>query len=1271
MTLGTVANDAAIKAQKRTIRNFLHISDQLNDFHVDFGEARVDGSCEWLTKTPAFGRWRDAHDPRLLWLKGNPGTGKSFIAKYVVDHLRDLGSDCSCFFFRAGDKLHSSLTGCLLSLAWQMAESNLSIRDRFLELSENGNQFDAENFQSIWRTLFVGGVLHTKLARPHYWVLDGLDEFGNYGDIFPLLSKICSGSTIQIMLTSRPSPDAQSDFSGNGLAGAIIEITQSDSLLDIKRYVESHADFPSMQGESDRKELLSIILTKSEGSFLWVRLVLKELRGALSVEATKKVLDSVPKGMDSLYSRSLAPLARDAGRKSAAEAILMWASACIRPLNTMELKEALVLHIQQTFNNLENHISWLCGYLITVDRGSIVKIVHETARSFVLNPQNDAVIGFDEAEAHEALAIVCLKQLNLKELKAPRGRRPNISQTGEIAKRSPFMEYAAMSFHEHIGKSKTISNEILDLLYEFLISKDGYILSWIEFVVKNSHGLATVTRAGMLLQSFAKRVGKNPMRRTERLDLIQSWSTDLIRVVTRFGRNLAESPSSIYTTIPPFCPRNSALYRQFGHSPRGINLLGVPSLLEWDDCLATIVYRQKGNRAMSIAATGNYFAIGTSSPYLRLYHTSTCQEFADFHHGESVKVIELSMTGQWVATGGNKRLCLWDIDTRTLRWLHQLSRPCVAITFTEENDQVVVACQDNILHYLDIATGQTRDEIPWFMDEDHSEPITNSVATATLSFQHKLLAFVYRGGHIGIWNWEDDEFNGFCEKPDARNRRCPFHASSLVFSPVRTSNSLAAAYEQGEIIVFDPLQGAVRASYKAHTDNQTLACSPDGRTLISGDSLGVIRIFDFQCFDDQRMRLLYLISGVEENIGGLAFCDDKRFVDIRGPKVKVWEPTILVRQDSTMSDTESITSEQLLDKDPDVEEVDVITSLTVHPDGKHIFYATQNGLINVSDVTTGKHLQTIVDDPAGDTVIWMILSRNDNILATGGISSKLVIRRLEHHKQWSIAEKLFEYRMGEQIEQLLFNPANNRILVVTTARDLIYSLNDSSTTSHSWNTRLPGIWCNDPRDPENLLLWVNQTLRVFTWAAMKEVSPPSGITLGFDLPSGFGIQNVYTDWKDNCIATVYSEINHSRSQIRLIFWDLNDIAKLVVANNVSDDLHEILPHRNYSSYGRQVSSLVGTLGMIIGIFGQRILFLDQDGWICSVFLADSPLDTYIRHFSLPSDWLSTDDTLLVALTVKNEILFGKGHELAIIKRGLDSSHPVQLPASSTSTSSFT
>jgi WD40 repeat protein len=146
--------------------------------------------------------------------------------------------------------------------------------------------------------------------------------------------------------------------------------------------------------------------------------------------------------------------------------------------------------------------------------------------------------------------------------------------------------------------------------------------------------------------------------------------------------------------------------------------------------------------------------------------------------------------------------------------------------------------KDNRVHMFDLLQGACTEIQPWYMDIDHSIQIYKTPDTAAFSLEHDLLAFVYRGGHINLWNWKDGYLVGTCEKPSAREEILPFHASSLVFNPATNTDSLAAAYEAGQLIIFDPLEGDIKATYKADADSQTLACSPDGRTLISGDSSG-------------------------------------------------------------------------------------------------------------------------------------------------------------------------------------------------------------------------------------------------------------------------------------------------------------------------------------------------------------------------------------------------------------------------------------------------
>lgn len=77
--------------------------------------------------------------------------------------------------------------------------------------------------------------------------------------------------------------------------------------------------------------------------------------------------------------------------------------------------------------------------------------------------------------------------------------------------------------------------------------------------------------------------------RIEDLELLDSWAADLLKVFAKFGRNLSQEPSAIYKLIPPFCPKESVLYRRHGKKDQSssptVTGLTDPS---WDECLAKI-----------------------------------------------------------------------------------------------------------------------------------------------------------------------------------------------------------------------------------------------------------------------------------------------------------------------------------------------------------------------------------------------------------------------------------------------------------------------------------------------------------------------------------------------------------------------------------------------------------------------------------------------------------------------------------------------------------
>jgi len=47
----------------------------------------LENSCTWILNDQAFLSWRDRRETQLLWIKGDPGKGKTMMMIALVDEL--------------------------------------------------------------------------------------------------------------------------------------------------------------------------------------------------------------------------------------------------------------------------------------------------------------------------------------------------------------------------------------------------------------------------------------------------------------------------------------------------------------------------------------------------------------------------------------------------------------------------------------------------------------------------------------------------------------------------------------------------------------------------------------------------------------------------------------------------------------------------------------------------------------------------------------------------------------------------------------------------------------------------------------------------------------------------------------------------------------------------------------------------------------------------------------------------------------------------------
>lgn len=283
-------------------------------------------------------------------------------------------------------------------------------------------------------------------------------------------------------------------------------------------------------------------------------------------------------------------------------------------------------------------------------------MTHLTARDFLLNGSTESEFGIDEKLGHSRLLLTCLRYLNSED-ESPKGQRSSVNNIPKT--HSAFISYASDSVCEHISHVSWTDSGILSSLGLFF--KSSNVLSWIEYIAKHSDQQRLVD-AGKALGTFLQEDTNSGSPSSKDLVLLRSWATDLVRLVMQFGKQLEAYPFSIYRLIPPFCPSETALRKQFGSGARNITVNGLRAET-WDDCLAFVVDNQE--QYSSLASSKTLFSIGCFSGKISVLKQATCQQIAVFEHEEPVRLLKFGDFKKVLVSAGSKTIRIWDLVSKT------------------------------------------------------------------------------------------------------------------------------------------------------------------------------------------------------------------------------------------------------------------------------------------------------------------------------------------------------------------------------------------------------------------------------------------------------------------------------------------------------------------------------------------------------------------------------------------------------------------------------
>lgn len=492
----------------------LHLTDPRRD------KMRIEGikgglladSYHWILKNSEFNRWRDDEESRLLWIKGDPGKGKTMLLCGIINELeisRTKTDVLSYFYCQATDSRANTATTVLRGLLYLLVDQHPSlvsyIRKKYDYIGKP--VFEDPNSWLVLSEIFTDILEDRRLNRTYLFV-DALDEcVAGLPDLLDFIVHTTSreGSRVKWIVSSRNWPSIEEHLERAGHKVKLsLELNAASVSTAVRLYIQYRVAELALQKNYDKETqdaVLAYLFLHANNTFLWAALVCQNLAGVPKRNVIRK-LNAFPPGLDALYQRMMHQigLSDDA---DLCRRILASVSILYRPV-TLEELASLVEELEDIAHDLEQlqEIIGQCGSLLTIRDGTIY-FVHQSAKDFLLKETFDILFPSGIKEAHRLvfsrslLAISKTLQRDIYNL----GRVGYPIEQIKVPSPDPLVpsRYSCVYWIDHLcdWSSSINGNDALqdgDAIDSFLRKKYLYWLEALSFCKSISKGVVSMAK---------------------------------------------------------------------------------------------------------------------------------------------------------------------------------------------------------------------------------------------------------------------------------------------------------------------------------------------------------------------------------------------------------------------------------------------------------------------------------------------------------------------------------------------------------------------------------------------------------------------------------------------------------------------------------------------------------------------------------------------------------------------------------------------------------
>ena len=357
----------------------------------------LEDSYRWILENSDFQQWRDDHQSRLLWIKGDPGKGKTMLLCGIINELEKSMSKTdilSYFFCQATDSRINHATAVLRGLLYLILNQQLSLVSHVQKKHDHAGKslFEDANAWTALCEIFTN-ILRDPNLNNTYIIIDALDECKT--DLPKLLDFIVQqspiSSRIKWIVSSRNWPGIEERLERAGHKVRLcLELNAESVSTAVSKFIQ-HKVFRLAEGKKyddrTRDIILDYLSLHADGTFLWIAIVCQNLEKFPRWGVIAR-LSTFPPGLDSLYERMIAQIC-SSDDADLYNQILALVTVVYRPITLKELTSLVVI-----LNDMANdqvsvqEIIGFCGSFLTIRDGTIY-FVHQSAKDFLLKKASD------------------------------------------------------------------------------------------------------------------------------------------------------------------------------------------------------------------------------------------------------------------------------------------------------------------------------------------------------------------------------------------------------------------------------------------------------------------------------------------------------------------------------------------------------------------------------------------------------------------------------------------------------------------------------------------------------------------------------------------------------------------------------------------------------------------------------------------------------------------------------------------------------------------